>query len=456
MNSRQIMKCVFKSQRVSVLAMIVCLQSFLGFAQQSSKDSIVVDLNKAIEIALNESPTVRIANRDIQTKKYTKAEQITALVPNAALSASYNRTLKKQVMTMDFMGKAMEIEVGTDNNYNAGLVFSMPIINSALWNSIQLSQLSIEAAFESARASKLSLVAEVKKAYYGMLLAKEMYNVLLKNYDNVALTYETVLNKYKVGMASEFEKLRAEVQLKNQKPQLLSAKSNMELATMMLKVMIGLEVNEAVKFTGELSDYENAIAVDKLLAADSIDLSNNSQLLQIALSEKQLKKSKDIIISSACPSLNLSGNYQYMTMNNDFKFADYKWHPYSMIGLTLTVPIISWAGTAYKIKTSNLAIENIKDQRLALERNLKISLNNAGINIANAMEQLASNKETMLQAETTYNISLKQYEIGMGTWLDLQSAEMALVSAKLAYNQSIYSYLTAYAELDKIIGKEYK
>lgn len=96
MNSRQIMKCIFKSQRVSMLAMIVCLQSFLGFAQQSSTDSIVVDLNKAIEIALNESPTVRIANRDIQTKKYTKAEQITALVPNAALSASYNRTLKSK------------------------------------------------------------------------------------------------------------------------------------------------------------------------------------------------------------------------------------------------------------------------------------------------------------------------------------------------------------------------
>ena len=127
-----------------------------------------------------------------------------------------------------------------------------------------------------------------------------------------------------------------------------------------------------------------------------------------------------------------------------------------MIGLTLTVPLLYRGQELYKIKTSNLAIENIKDQRLALERNLKISLNNAGINIANAMEQLASNKETMLQAETTYNISLKQYEIGMGTWLDLQSAEMALVSAKLAYNQSIYSYLTAYAELDKIIGKEYK
>ena len=73
----------------------------------------------------------------------------------------------------------------------------------------------------------------------------------------------------------------------------------------------------------------------------------------------------------------------------------------------------------------------------------------------NAIEQLTSNKETMLQAEKAYDISLKQYEIGMGTWLDLQSSEMMLINSKLTYSQSIYSYLAAYAELEKTLGNEY-
>ena len=60
----------------------------------------------------------------------------------------------------------------------------------------------------------------------------------------------------------------------------------------------------------------------------------------------------------------------------------------------------------------------------------------------------------MLQAEKAYEISLKQYEIGMSTWLDLSSAELAYVGAKLSYNQSIFNYLTAYAKLDETIGKE--
>lgn len=441
-----------RKMKLGLLA-LACIPMFVH-AQTTPKDSVRIDLNKAIEIALNESPTIRIAERDIQMKKYTKSEQIVTLFPNVALVGSYSRTLKKQVMSMDFGGQQMEIEVGTDNDYSGGLNFSMPIVNASLWNSLKLSQMDVEMTFEKARASKLSLINEVKKAYYTMLFARESYEVLQKNYDNIVLTNNNVLNKYNQGMASEFEKLRAEVQMKNQRPALLSAKNNLELATMMLKVMIGLNVDEAIIFDGKLSDYEQLLKNNTIPNVDSLSLANNAQLTQMFLLEKQLEKSKDIIISSACPSLHLSGNYQYMTMNNDFKFADYKWNPYSMIGINLSIPLVSWAGTAYKIKSSNLNIENIKDQRLALERNLKISVNNSIINIKNAIEQLESNKETMMQAEKAYEISLKQYEIGMSTWLDLSSAELAYVGAKLSYNQSIFNYLTAYAKLNETIGKE--
>lgn len=438
----------------TIKMLIICMSTLSIYAQSQQKDSIKININKAIEVALNESPTMRIADRDIQTKKYTKAEQMVALFPNVSLSATYNRTLKKQVMTMDFMGSPMEIEVGTDNSYAGGVGVGMPIINAALWNSIQLSQIGIETALEAARASKLELVYEVKKAFYSMLLAKETYDVLKKNYQTVSLTYENILSKYEVGMASEFDKLRAEVQLKNQKPTLISSKNNYDLSIMMLKVMIGLNVDEAVVFEGEMADYENFVENSSLPFMDSLSMVNNVNLKQLELAEKQLKKAKDIVIANACPSLNLSGSYQYMSMNNDFKFNDYRWNPYSVVGLTLSIPLVSWAGTAYQIKSSNLAIQNIQDQRLALERNLTISINNSLNNMRNAMEQLSSNKETMLQAEKAYEISLKQYEIGMGTWLDLQSSEMMLISSKLTYNQSIYSYVTAYAELEKTLGNE--
>jgi len=174
------MKIKQRIERMSKWLLLFVFLPLQGNTQDLPTDSVHIDLKKAIEIALSENPSIRIAEREVHIKKYTKSEQMVSLFPNAALAGSYNRTLKKQVMTMDFGGQVMEIEVGTDNNYSAGLNFSMPIINASLWNSIKLSEMDVEMAFESARASKLSLISEVKKAYYSMLFCERSLRCFTK------------------------------------------------------------------------------------------------------------------------------------------------------------------------------------------------------------------------------------------------------------------------------------
>lgn len=422
------------------------------FAQQT-QDSIPITLQKAIEIGLNESPTIRIANREIQSKKYYKSEQIAAMFQDIALSGSYNRTIKKQVMTMEFGGMPMEIEVGTDNNYTVGLSVALPLVMPTIWQNIKLSKLDIDLAIESARSSKISLVKEIKKAYYAVLMSQESYNVLKRNYANIELSNKLITQKYEQGLVSEFEKLRSDVQLKNQRPQITAAENTIAVTTMMLKAIMGVDLYEPLIFIGSLSDYEDEVSNGILPDYKSITLESNSDLKQMDLNKNLIEVSKKLIISSACPTLSLGGNYQFMAMNNNFKFSEYNWIPYSVIGLSLRVPIVSWAATSYKMKQNDLLLANIKDQKEYIEKNLRVSVQNNLNNINNAMEDLQSNKETMIQAEKAYQIIQKQYELGMATWLDLNSAELAMVGSKLTYYQSIYNYLTAHAELEAIMGK---
>lgn len=422
------------------------------FAQQT-QDSIPITLQKAIEIGLNESPTIRIANREIQSKKYYKSEQIAAMFQDIALSGSYNRTIKKQVMTMEFGGMPMEIEVGTDNNYTVGLSVALPLVMPTIWQNIKLSKLDIDLAIESARSSKISLVKEIKKAYYAVLMSQESYNVLKRNYANIELSNKLITQKYEQGLVSEFEKLRSDVQLKNQRPQITAAENTIAVTTMMLKAIMGVDLYEPLIFIGSLSDYEDEVSNGILPDYKSITLESNSDLKQMDLNKNLIEVSKKLIISSVCPTLSLGGNYQFMAMNNNFKFSEYNWIPYSVIGLSLRVPIVSWAATSYKMKQNDLLLANIKDQKEYIEKNLRVSVQNNLNNINNAMEDLQSNKETMIQAEKAYQIIQKQYELGMATWLDLNSAELAMVGSKLTYYQSIYNYLTAHAELEAIMGK---
>ena len=74
-----------------------------------AQDSVHVNLDKAIEIALSESPTMRIADRSVDIKREYKKEQIVSLFPDVSVAANYNRTLLKQTMSMDMGGQTMNI-----------------------------------------------------------------------------------------------------------------------------------------------------------------------------------------------------------------------------------------------------------------------------------------------------------------------------------------------------------
>ena len=194
-----------------LLVLLFCSSVLLLSAQ--AQDSIHVDLNRAIEIALSETPTMRIADRNVQIKQIYKKEQIAALFPDVSIAANYNRTLLKQTMSMDMGGQTMNIKVGRDNTYSAGANLSLPLIAPALWSNLKLSAMDIELAQESARSSKLELVNQVKQAYYMYLLAKQSYDVLQKSYATMEASNQLVTNSYSQGLVSEFEKLRSDVAL---------------------------------------------------------------------------------------------------------------------------------------------------------------------------------------------------------------------------------------------------
>lgn len=431
---------------------LVLLLFFVIIPKAQSQDSVHVDLNKAIEIALSETPTMRIADRNVQIKQWYKKEQIAALFPDVSLATNYNRTLLKQTMSMDMGGQTMNIKVGRDNTYSVGANLSLPIISPALWSNLKLSSMDIDLAMEAARSSKLEMVNQVKQAYYVYLLAKQSYEVLQKSYANLEASNQLVTNSYNQGLVSEFEKLRSDVALQSQRPAVSSAAKSLRLANMRLKVLLGMNIDEPVIFDGELSDYEQDVISATMPDEKDLQLAYNSALRQMDMGIQQLEQSKKIIIGSSCPMLALAGSFQYSGMGDDGqKFTNY---PYSYVALSLQVPIISWVSTSYKLKQVNLNIENMKDQRLDAERNLRIGAQSYLNDMQQAIEDIAADRETMTQAQKAYEIAQKQYEVGMNTWLDLSTAELTLTSTQLTYCQSLFNYLSAKANLDATLGVE--
>ena len=94
----------------------------------------------------------------------------------------------------------------------------------------------------------------------------------------------------------------------------------------------------------------------------------------------------------------------------------------------------------------------MKWQRENLERSVRMQTDLALENIHLNVQQIASSAESMRQAEKAHDIVKQSFEIGSASYLDLRDSELALTQSRLAYNQSIYNYLVANAELELLLG----
>jgi len=488
------------TSKKTMLAVALCFSSFVWTSAQTEQTDVLrLGLNDAIAIALSESPTVKIANKEIEKKKYAHKGAYAALFPQINFSADYTRTLKKQVMYMDGafdMGAMLSpivdpiikgteqtlansvagynpgdlsqnimqntpppvessgnegISVGRDNNWGVGFSAGMPLINPVLWKSLDISALDVELAVEQARSSKIDLLNQVRKSYYAVLLANDSYTVFRDSYNNALKNYNDVKSKFDQGLVAEYDLIRTNVAVRNVEPNMLQAANALVLAQWQLKAVLGLDLEQEIECSGALSDFSDELFAD-FISTDASVLDNNTTLKQFSIQEKQLKESLTLQKFEYLPTLSLSGAYQWTAMNNDFRFKDYMWNPFSMVGLSLSVPIFSGGGKVNKIKQTQTTIAQLYLQKDDLERNLRLAIKQSVDNMSTCVKRFDASRKGIEQAERGYAIAQKRYETGAGTLLELNDAELALTQSRLNLNQSIYEYVVSKAELERILG----
>ena len=438
----------FLRKRISLIFLMIGVLT-PTFAQQ---DTLFLTLEESLEVALSDNPTMKVAGKEIELKKEARLESIFGLLPEVSLDGSYTRTIKKQTMAMDFDGQSTVIEVGQNNSYSGGVNVSLPIFAPALYSSINLTKADVELAVEKARASKLDLINQVTKAYYQLLLSQDSYYVLLKSYDQAEANFNLINAKYEQGLVSEYDKIRAEVQMRSLNPSVVSARNGVNLASLQLKVLMGMSSDVPIGVLGNLKDYEETLFSEQLIK-DSINLSENSDLKQLDLNVGLLKKNLQLERTNFMPTLVAHYNYLYTTLSESFRFSSYDWFPYSTVGLTLSIPIFK-ASNFKKVKQTKIQMQQLNYTRTDIERQLNMQARSYQDNMDASAEQVVSNRESVRQAEKGREIAAKRYDVGKGTILELNDSEVALTQSQLTYNQSIYDYLVAKADLEKVLGYE--
>lgn len=406
---------------------------------------LVLTLDEALQIALSENPTVKIADRTIEAKKYAKRGTYAALWPEISASGAWQNNIKKQ--TFHIMGQTME--VGTTNNVTAGVTAAMPLVNAQLWKSLKLSAMDVELAVEQARSSRIDMVEQVSKAFYQVLLAKDSYNVYKRVYDNAVENHKIVEKRYAVGQVSEYDFIRSQVTVSNAEPNVFSAENSIVLALWQLKALLGVDLDMAVDCAGSLADYENAMTSQ--INMDGT-LADNSTMKQLDIQERMLEQSLKLKRAANIPSLAASVNYQFTAMDESFALAHYMWNPSSAAALSLNIPIFSGGKRRADIKQAKIDLGNIQLQRENTERQLRTAIMSYYSNMQTNLKQYHASSQNIATAKRGYDIAVKRYEVGGGTLLDVDNSQLAYTQAELSRSTSIYEYLINKVSMEKITG----
>ena len=469
----------------------------------AAEKPVVITLDQALQIALSENVAVKVADLEIKRTKYAKKGAYASLFPQIDLSASYQRTIKRQVMYMDVDSKSMAsmmggsssadltsimqtlqalhpdafpsnpstpeteveqtesssasaggIEVGRLNTLNGGVTVAMPIINAQLWQGLKISGMDVELAVEKARASRLDMVSQVKSAFFGTLFAKEAQNVYQEVYNNAVSNYEETKRKFDAQKVSELELLRAKTNVASSITNLYNAESTVVLALWQLKAVLGVDLDMNLDVAGKLEDWSQQMFYD-VHQHDSINVDNNSAIKQLAIQTEQLAQNIKLQKYANIPSLALAFNFSMNTMANDVSFSEFKWTPYSYVALSLNIPIFAGGKRHFAIRQAQNQYNQVKLQVDNTERQLKIAIRQQLNTMETNMKSYYAAQETTAMAQKAYDIAEASYKVGRSTQLELNDAQLALTQAQLAQHQAVYNFLNAKTQLEQTLGQDF-
>ena len=476
-------------------AVTASAQSPADNVSNDGQEPIIITLEEALEIALSENVSVKVADMEIKRTEYAKKGAYAALFPQIDATGAYQRTIKKQVMYMDFdmsslggfgggagsgegTGGETEIpdgvqlpdegttegagssssgsglEVGRWNTWSGGVSAAMPLVNAQLWKSLKLSGLDVELAVEKARSSRLEMVTQVKNAFYGILLAKEAFDVYRQVYENALQNMEDTQIRYDAQKASEVELLGAKTSLANAIPNVYNAESTVILALWQLKAVLGVDLDMNLDVAGKLSDYADHMFYD-IHQHDSISLDRNTTMKQLAIQAEVLAQNIKLQKYANIPSLAVAFNFSMNAMTNDFNFSEYRWTPYSYIGLSLNIPIFAGGKRYQQIRQAKNQYEQLQLQTTNTERQLKIAIRQNLATMETSMKSYYAANDAVSTAQKAYDIAQASYKVGRSKLVELNDAQLQLVQSRLAASQAIHNFLTAKTQLEQTLGQDF-
>ena len=417
---------------------------------------LVFTLEKAISTALERNRDILVASQDRSRADAQIREARSGALPSLDFSGSFTRNIDKSVLFLapntpfNPSSSPVSLALGSNNAYSWSVSLSQTLYNRKIGIALDIAKAFRDYAQEAYRGTQQSVTLAVKEAFYGVLLTQKLVEANRQGLEIVQANLENVQSQYRNGMVAEYDLLRAEVEVANTEPLLVSAENNLQLAKNSLKDLLTLPLEQDIVVEGEFAFQELPASVMEQATNDAI--AKNPQIRQLVLAESMQKMNISVEHANYFPVFSLSGGYTYQTEDNTFDFGDYQWARTSNVGLSVSLPLFDGFRTGARVAQARSDYEKARFARLKAEEAVRMQMESAALRMAEAKKRIQGQEKSIDQARKAVHIAQTRFSNGVGTQLELLDSQVALTRAQTNYAVAVYDYLVAEAQWQYTVG----
>jgi outer membrane protein len=441
------------------LLLLLLVLANVGMAQEAKK-SYNFTLKEAIAHALENNYAAINSSRDIEAAKKKKWETTTIGLPqiNSNINYQNNLVIQKSVVPAEFFGgnpgEFQEVEFGVKHNMVANASLSQLLFDGSYLVGLQSAKVYLQISQNAKEKTDLEIREIVINAYGNVLLARESVKVLESNKKSLEKTLFETQETFKNGLIEEENVEQLQITFSQIKSMLSNAQKREIIALKMLKLVLGIDMDEEVI----LKDNLDQLASENIVLNSNFDFSvtntidykiglNNEEASRLLL---KLEKSK------ALPSLSATANFGYNSFSNAFSFLerDQNWFNFSNIGVGLNIPIFSSLGRTARTQQAKIAYEQAKTQLKETEQKLLLEFEKSKTDYEFSVEQYVVSKENLRLAERIENKQQIKFKEGISSSFEFTEAQRQLYAAQQDHLQAMIEVISKKATLDKISNQK--
>ncbi len=401
----------------------------------------LLDLNKCILLALSRHPSLAGARGAVAASESRVGQAQANYFPQISASGSYSR-----IKSASTASAGKSLSANPHDQYAAGANLSQMIFDFGKTPAqVRIQNLGADASRSDYDSVFSQVVLSVKQAYYGTLQAQKNLEVAVENVRSFELHLQRAKGFFEVGIKPKFDVTKAEVDLSSAKVSLLKAQNALRISRVTLNNAMGMPDAPEYSVQDDMAVIKREIAMPEVLNAA---FRNRPDYLASTARMKASEESIGLAQKGYFPVI--SGNAGYNKTGDEYPKNE-GWSA----GVAVSVPIFSGFLTKHQVSEARAQFDVVQANREVLRQSIVLEVQSAYMNLVEARERIPAAELTVRQAAENLELASGRYAAGVGSPIEVTDAQVSFAGARLTYNQAVYDYNIAYANLQKAVGMGY-